>query len=323
MAVRRAKVAAVPPLALQDIHVSYQRSLRVEDLVSLLRLATKSGDAEQISEALGFAQAVPVHIAERAEFRTAIRGAVLTKKQYQPLVRLQKDKLTRLQDATAKASAALRTLQRPQAAAVPEPPTHNERDTGYNLRTSRWQVKKTACRDRGELGNHTSELRAGSEPIDATSGEAQLQTDVQMQGQQHRAAVVRLDPFDVLFTHGTISARFRNGNHIDDTIAAVSAGRLAPEVFPPLEAVRHSDGLFSLSNRRLFLFRVLAVQGKVNSVRVELFEPDSERVRQLKWDWRLHRFASKWDRAFSTQNGAQSVRVASAHVGWHFPESRP
>ena len=66
---------------------------------------------------------------------------------------------------------------------------------------------------------------------------------------------------------------------IDQAIDEVRAGRLSPDKFPPLKVVQHNHGLFSLSNRRLFLFRVLVAQGLADSVRVTLLEPDSEQVR--------------------------------------------
>ena len=80
------------------------------------------------------------------------------------------------------------------------------------------------------------------------------------------AVPLELDPFELRFTHDSISCRFRAGMRIDDAIDAVRTGELDPATFPPIDAFELHDGegpalLFSLSNRRLFLFRCLSMMG--------------------------------------------------------------
>ena len=101
----------------------------------------------------------------------------------------------------------------------------------------------------------------------------------------------KLSPFLIKFTHDKISKCFRTGFAIDEAIRDIQAGRLAPEAFPPLEVVVQSYGLYSLSNRRLFMFRVLASLGVVDDCSIEFFQSTDKRVRRLKRDRRLRRVA--------------------------------
>ena len=82
--------------------------------------------------------------------------------------------------------------------------------------------------------------------------------------------------------------------------------------FPPLEVVVRGRNLYSLSNRRLFVFRVCAGLGLLTDVKVCLLSMDNARVRRKKWDYRLGRMASKWERAFSITNDGLTVVVRSA-----------
>ena len=80
--------------------------------------------------------------------------------------------------------------------------------------------------------------------------------------------------------------------------------------------MKQEGGRFSLSNRRLFVFRVLYAKGQIQTVPVRLFTPDSERVCRVKWDRRLGRKGTKWDRSFSSTNGGEFVQVASKYIAW-------
>ena len=71
-------------------------------------------------------------------------------------------------------------------------------------------------------------------------------------------ASAEVDPFAIYFTHNAISSHFRNGDLIDDAIEQILNGHVLPDVFPPLEVVPYDGKLYSLSNRRLFMFRVLS-----------------------------------------------------------------
>jgi hypothetical protein len=78
---------------------------------------------------------------------------------------------------------------------------------------------------------------------------------------------LELCPFYVRFTHDRISNTFRNGTNIDDAIRRILRQEMDPHQFPPIEVVRFGGHVYSLSNRRLFMYRVLAQQGCIESIR--------------------------------------------------------
>ena len=77
---------------------------------------------------------------------------------------------------------------------------------------------------------------------------------------RHAVDVIDVDPLHLCFTHDCILSCFSaERTSLDDTIDDLLSGALAPEVFPPLEVVKHQNGkLCSLSNRRLLIFSVMA-----------------------------------------------------------------
>ena len=71
-----------------------------------------------------------------------------------------------------------------------------------------------------------------------------------------------LHPFDVHFTHGAITCRFRDSEQpLDDAIQQIEAGQMQADTFPDIEVTWYGSQYYSLSNRRLFVFRVLANLG--------------------------------------------------------------
>ena len=129
-------------------------------------------------------------------------------------------------------------------------------------------------------------------------------------------------PYNIRFTQSSISYSFRNGGFLDDAIDKIRRGYLGPTAFPPLEVVVQNKGLFSLSNRRLFVLRALASLGVVSEVQTIELEPQNKRVLQTKWDHHLQRQATNWERSFSTMKHGLSVRVKSKYFGHQFiPES--
>ncbi|CAE7359142.1 unnamed protein product [Symbiodinium natans] len=120
-----------------------------------------------------------------------------------------------------------------------------------------------------------------------------------------------MDPRDILFTHSSISRCFRNGAALDDTIEAVLKGEIELTAFPAMEVIDLDGHYFCLSNRRLFLHRVLANMGRCQQARVVPLSWNSERVQRLRWDESLGRLATKWERSLSTKNGGRLVRIQS------------
>lgn len=131
----------------------------------------------------------------------------------------------------------------------------------------------------------------------------------------------QLDPRQIRFTHDRISPSFSSGIGLDDTIESILTGQMKVDTIPPLEVVEHHAQYYSLSNRRLFVFRVLASLGKMSRIAVKIVPPSSPRVMQLAVDKRLGCVASKWERALSTKNNGVSVEVGrsgSRYYKHHF-----
>ena len=82
-----------------------------------------------------------------------------------------------------------------------------------------------------------------------------------------------------------------------------------------MSKVTQYDGvLYSLSNRRLFVFRVVAnlTKGGIKC-KVHLYSGDHPRVQEQRYDHRLGREATKWERAFSTKCEGKWVHVFSKY----------
>eukprot|EP00929_Paragymnodinium_shiwhaense_P038320 TRINITY_DN20261_c0_g3_i1.p1 TRINITY_DN20261_c0_g3~~TRINITY_DN20261_c0_g3_i1.p1 ORF type:complete len:326 (-),score=50.50 TRINITY_DN20261_c0_g3_i1:76-1053(-) len=124
-----------------------------------------------------------------------------------------------------------------------------------------------------------------------------------------------LDPASIMFSHASISSKFRNGRALDSTIEFLLAGSLKMDSFQAIEVVRMADGRYiSINNRRLFVFRVLRHRGFVDLVRCRVLTETHPRVSRPRWDIRLKKMASKLQSALTTRDG-RTVRVKSLYSG--------
>ena len=95
-----------------------------------------------------------------------------------------------------------------------------------------------------------------------------------------------------------------NGN---DAIQRIRNGTLDFTVFPLMECVRKDGKTYSLSNRRLYVARVLHIMGVLAEVQIDLLPFEHARVHRVK-DGK-----TKWERVFSTRNMGVSVLVKSQY----------
>jgi len=123
------------------------------------------------------------------------------------------------------------------------------------------------------------------------------------------ATTTEMDPQDIRFTHDQIANAFRNGRNLDDIIEQIVHGDLQADSFPPMIVVRSGEKCYSLNNRRLFVFRVLSSQGLLPTIAVRLVSMNSSIVQAMDFDEMRGRFASKWERSFTTHNDGESVCV--------------
>ncbi|CAE8713057.1 unnamed protein product [Polarella glacialis] len=103
---------------------------------------------------------------------------------------------------------------------------------------------------------------------------------------------VTLSPFDVLFTQGSISSVFSGGNHqgvsIDSTIQDILDGKTNLKEIPQPYVLELDGRLYSINNRSLFAWRVLACKGFCESITVTVLQRDDPLMRKLRADdWHL------------------------------------
>ena len=81
----------------------------------------------------------------------------------------------------------------------------------------------------------------------------------------------RVDPSSIYFTFSRIRPFFSCGRKIEDTINDIVAKRISAASLPPIQVLIDSHGnLFSLNNRRLFVFKTLQEKGLLDTVEVRL-----------------------------------------------------
>lgn len=91
-----------------------------------------------------------------------------------------------------------------------------------------------------------------------------------------------VDPSKVHFTFSRIRPQFSCGRTIQSTIDEIVAGKIAPKDLPSIQVLQDKDGnLFSMNNRRLFVFKQLQRLGLLESIQVRLRSvPQTKRMAQ-------------------------------------------
>lgn len=97
------------------------------------------------------------------------------------------------------------------------------------------------------------------------------------------------NPNSIRFTQDSIRGTFKNGNSVQDTIAALKSGSLSADAFPAIRVFEVDGQLFSLDNRRLYVFQQAGVP--INAVPATAQEIANESFK------------------FTTKNGGVSIRV--------------
>ena len=86
-----------------------------------------------------------------------------------------------------------------------------------------------------------------------------------------KAGGPRVDPSSIYFTFSRIRPLFSCGRKIEDTIADIVSGKISAASLPPIQVLIDAGGnLYSLNNRRLFVFKTLQEKGLLDSVEVRL-----------------------------------------------------
>jgi len=69
--------------------------------------------------------------------------------------------------------------------------------------------------------------------------------------------IKELAPSEIRFMHDTIHPKFRNGKGVNQVIEDIYKGVTKIEDIPRIEVTKRNIKYYSLSNRRLYVFRVL------------------------------------------------------------------
>ncbi len=133
--------------------------------------------------------------------------------------------------------------------------------------------------------------------------------------------MIRVNPKDLRFTQDSIAVCFQSPHEnwrIDDTVDMIVSKKLSPKRFPMLCVVRYQGILWSLDNRRLWVFR----KAQVAKITV-LLDPDFEsrrRIVNLKSDRSL---MARWscESYFPTVRG--KVRYNIRQQKLHLPPAAP
>jgi hypothetical protein len=125
--------------------------------------------------------------------------------------------------------------------------------------------------------------------------------------------LIRVRPSTIKFTHDSIKDRFQDGHTLSDTAVQIARQDVGKRDIRMITVVRVADGrLFSLDNRRLAVFRLLEMCGKVGTIKVEV-------VSWSKWE-------DEWNRKVTTTTGGETILVRGGNykigktvTGTNFP----
>jgi hypothetical protein len=108
--------------------------------------------------------------------------------------------------------------------------------------------------------------------------------------------LVRVRPSTIKFTHDSIKDRFQDGNALSETAVQIARQDVGKRDIRMITVVRLADGrLFSLDNRRLAVFRLLEMCGKVGTIKVGVMS--------------ISTCVDEWNRKVTTTNGGETILV--------------
>eukprot|EP00758_Cryptobia_borreli_P002995 Tbor_TRINITY_DN3444_c0_g1::TRINITY_DN3444_c0_g1_i2::g.3779::m.3779 len=80
-----------------------------------------------------------------------------------------------------------------------------------------------------------------------------------------------VDPTEVYFSFSRLRPFFSCGRRVQDTIDSVINGEIKPTDLPPIAVLVDKDGyMYSLNNRRLFVFKALKAKGLMQTIPVRV-----------------------------------------------------
>ena len=120
-----------------------------------------------------------------------------------------------------------------------------------------------------------------------------------------------------IYSYYSNSPCFGSGRPIDDTIRHIEAEPNHASCIPEIEVFEFDGRLYSINNRRLYVWRVCACIGVFDTITAGLLPRDDLTLQRQKYDaHRLRTAASKWKRHLSSQ--VPGLVVSVSHPGSAF-----
>ena len=84
--------------------------------------------------------------------------------------------------------------------------------------------------------------------------------------------LIEIDPTQVYFSHSKLRKRFSDGKLIEDTLKEILDGILKVEDLPKIKVMYDpsTQRYISMNNRRLYVYKQLASQGKLTTIMVQI-----------------------------------------------------
>ena len=106
----------------------------------------------------------------------------------------------------------------------------------------------------------------------------------------------RVRPSAIMFTQDSIKNQFQDGHSLLETTVQIAREEVGKRDIELMTVIEVGDGrLFSIDNRRLAVFRLLEICGRVGTIKVEIGD--------------YFRWSMEWKRKFTTTNGGSTIRV--------------
>ena len=122
--------------------------------------------------------------------------------------------------------------------------------------------------------------------------------DTRTASAQNSQNFVRVRPSAINFTQNSIKYQFQDGHTLFDTALQIAVEDVGKRDIRMINVVRTSGGkLFALDNRRLAVFRLLEICGRVGTIKVEVVPISS--------------CLDEWNQKCTTSNGGESIEIRS------------
>ena len=96
---------------------------------------------------------------------------------------------------------------------------------------------------------------------------------------KEKEGLTLVDPLPIYFTFSRIRPQFSCGRFVKDTLEELLAGNISPADLPSIAVLTDGENLFSLNNRRLFVYK----HCQLGRIQVELWEWAEMREFEMKW----------------------------------------